>query len=147
LRVVETATNAGGDGTAASATTGVVPIPITTSPPPETKPPVVTRTMTKALLRKALRASLSFPFTTPVAGKLLVRWYSLKTKKTKKGILLASGHRTFTKPGTGRIKMKLTKKGKRILRKGKKVKVLAKAKFTPLRGKALTVSRKLTVKR
>jgi hypothetical protein len=47
----------------------------------------------------------------------------------------------------GRITMKLTKKGARILRKGKKVTVVAKATFTPLHGKTVTVSRKLTVTR
>jgi hypothetical protein len=128
LRVVEVARNAGGRATAASAKTAVVP-------------PV----MTKVLLRKALRARFSFTFRTPVAGTLVVRWHSLKTKK--KAILLASGRRKFTKPGKGRIKMNRTTKGKRILRKGKKVKILASATFTPLRGKVVRVSRKLTVKR
>jgi hypothetical protein len=146
LRVVETASNAGGDATAASATTALVPLPPFVTPTPVT-PPVVPATMTKALLRKALRARFSFPFTTPVAGTLLVRWYSIKTKKKKRAFLLASGRRKFTTPGTGRIKMKLTRKGKRILRKGKRVRVTSKAKFTPLGGKALTVSKKLTVKR
>jgi hypothetical protein len=148
LRVVETASNAGGDAMAASATTALIPLPLIVTPTPTpVTPPGVTAKMTKALLRKALRPRFSFSFTTPVAGTLVVRWYSIKTKKRKKAFLLASGRRKFTKPGTGRIKMKLTRKGKRILRKGKKVRVTAKAKFTPLSGKAVTVSKKLTVKR
>ena len=150
LRVVETASNAGGAGTAASATTALVPFPSSGTPTPNptpNPPPVVKATMTKALLRKALRPRFSFAFTTPVAGTLAVRWYSIKTRTRKKVFLLASGRHKFTGPGTARIKMKLTKKGKRILRKGNRVKVLAKAKFTPLSGKALTVSRRITVRR
>ncbi|MFL5782944.1 MAG: hypothetical protein ACJ760_16625, partial [Thermoleophilaceae bacterium] len=128
LRVVETASNAGGRATASAVTAFVPPV------------------MTRALLRKALRPRFSFRFTTPVAGTLVVRWHSIKTK-TKKAVLLASGRRKFAKPGTGQIKMTPTAKGEQILVKGKKVDVTAKAKFTPLSGKALTVSKKLTVKR
>jgi hypothetical protein len=127
LRVVEIARNAGGRATAASAATAVVP-------------------MTRARLRKALRARFSYTFTNPLAGTLVVRWHSLKTKK-RKAILLASGRPKFTKPGVRRITMKLTEKGARILRNGKKVTVVAKATFTPLHGKTVMVSRKLTVKR
>lgn len=127
LRVVEIARNAGGRATAASAATAVVP-------------------MTRARLRKALRARFIYTFTNPLAGTLVVRWHSLKTKN-RKAILLASGRRKFTKPGVGRITMKLTEKGVRILLKGKNVTVVAKATFTPLHGKTVTVSRKLTVKR
>ena len=73
LRVVETASNAGGTTRAASALTPVVPVPVT-----------------KALLRTALRARFTFPFTAPRAGTLVARWYSLKSKKSK-AVLLASG--------------------------------------------------------
>ena len=164
LLVTETAANAGGTATAASAVTGVVPVPpdviatptptptpalpdVIAMPTPTPAPPqVVTAAMIKARLATAVANRFTLSFTAPTAGTLVVRWYSIKTKR-KKAVLLATGRRKYTRPGVGKVVMKLSKKGKRILRKGKRVKITAKATFTPLGGKAVTVSKKLTVKR
>jgi hypothetical protein len=153
LRVRETATNAGGSASAASAVTSVVPpLPVVATPTPTPVPvpvvpnPVVTTAMIKALLQEALTSRLTSSFTAPTAGRLVVRWYSLKTKR-KKAVLLASGRVDFTAAGKKKVVVKLNRAGKKLLRRAKRLKITVKATWTPLGGKAVTVSRKVTLKR
>lgn len=145
LRVTETATNAGGSRTSSSAVTSVVPpLPVVAPPPVVTAPQPTLEQILQALFAQSFAtAGFSPSFTAPVAGKLVVRWFS----RTRRKVLLAKGSRAYTAAGAGKVKMKLTKKGKRILRKGRKVKITLKATFTPAGGKPVSFSRRTTVKR
>jgi Bacterial Ig-like domain (group 3) len=71
------------------------------------------------------------------AGTLVVGWYELPpgaklaTHSTAKPVLVASGQMTFSAAGTGRIKVKLTAVGKRLLKHAKRLRLTARAVFTP----------------
>lgn len=93
----------------------------------------------------------------PGPGKLAISWYqvpkgakvSAKKKGKKKTVLVASGTKTAKKAGDGRIRVRLTKKGKKVLkrvRKGKTLKLTAKGSFTPTGQKATSVKLGITLK-
>ena len=58
-----------------------------------------------------------------------------------KPVLVASGEVSFPAAGTGKLKLRLTAAGKRLLKKAKQLKLKAKGTFTPT-GKAATVTTK-----
>lgn len=84
---------------------------------------------------RAVEANLS-----KVYAKLGVRWY--RGRK-----LIASGRHRFTAAGVATIVVKLTATGRKQLRPGRRVAVMAKGTFTPAPGSPVTASRAFTLKR
>lgn len=87
----------------------------------------------------------SFSFDALTAGRLSVQWLYLppgaklaRHSKTKP-VLVASGQASFAAPGTGQVKLKLTAQGKRLLRRGKHVRIMAKGTFKGNSGATLSV--------
>ncbi len=122
----------------------VTPIPIPTptatpGPPPAATPapakPKAKRISTAAL-RRALtpsgkaarigrlraRGAYALRFTTPVAGRLTIRWLHGRT-------LVASGHATLTRPGTRTAHIRLTRAGRRLLRHARRIELTGRATF------------------
>lgn len=93
---------------------------------------------------------LSMTFKTLEAGSLLIDWYEVppgaklakKLAKAKaKPILVASGQVSVSVAGTAAVKVKLTAAGKNLLKHASRLKLTAKATFTPT-GQAATVTTK-----
>jgi hypothetical protein len=82
---------------------------------------------------------LTMPFKVREAGTLVVGWYELpagaKLAKKAKPVLVASGDMTFSTAGTGKLRIRLTAVGKRLLEHVKRLRLEAKGVFTP-RGQA-----------
>jgi hypothetical protein len=78
---------------------------------------------------------LSLPFTAPEAGTLAVQWYQVPVgaklaKRSKaKPVLVASGRLTFSGAGAGKVKMRLTAAGRRMLKQVKRVNLTARGTF------------------
>ena len=83
---------------------------------------------------------LSLSFTAPEAGSLVVQWYDLPSgvKLAKatlaKPMLIAAGKLTFPAAGTGRVELALTAQGRKLFKHVRRVKLEAKAGFTPTGG-------------
>ena len=94
---------------------------------------------------------LSLSFAAPEAGTLAVGWYQvpkgahLATKA--RPTLVASGRLVFARPGRGRIRIKLTVAGKRLLARVHAVKLIAMDVFTPAHGAPIAVTRPVKLKR
>jgi Ca2+-binding RTX toxin-like protein len=66
---------------------------------------------------------------------------------TYKGRKVATGRATSLKAGTAKLKLKLTKAGKKALKKVRRAKLTVKVTMTPASGKAVTGRRTVTIKR
>ena len=100
----------------------------------------------------------SYPatFNAPGPGTAQIAWYQatpgarVAQARPKKPALVAKGAKTFTKAGKAKIKIKLTAKGKALLKKvkaGHKLKITAEGSFTPKGGKKTTKQKSFTLKR
>jgi hypothetical protein len=90
----------------------------------------------------------------PSAGTAGIAWYQVPAgahiASAKKPVLVASGTKTLSKAGKVTIKVKLTAKGKAMLKKvkkGHKLKLTGKGSFTPTGGKKTTKLKSFTLKR
>ena len=61
--------------------------------------------------------------------------------------VISSGRRVFTAPGSATLKLKLTRAGKRVVKKAKRLKLTVVTRFSPTAGAAVQSTRKLTVRR
>jgi len=61
--------------------------------------------------------------------------------------LVAIGKPTLSKAGTGRLTVKLTAAGRKLLRTAKKMRLTAEASFTPARGAKVATTRAIALKR
>jgi hypothetical protein len=90
----------------------------------------------------------SFSFTAPSAGRLVIDWYLVANgahgAKAKKPVLVASASVVLHNAGKVTIKVSLTGKGRKLLKHAKRVKLTAKATFTPTGG--TPTSRAATIK-
>jgi hypothetical protein len=86
---------------------------------------------------------LQVHFTAPSAGKLVIDWFA---KVKGKQVLVASASVVFHQAGKVTVKLKLTGKGRKLLRAGKSVKITTKATFTPSGGTPTTSTRTTTLK-
>jgi hypothetical protein len=86
------------------------------------------------------------------AGTAVIDWYqddvsarggSIRRRQT----LVATGKLTFTAPGTANLEIKLTAKGKRLLRKAKRPRLTAKGTFAAVGMTPITSTRTFFVKR
>jgi FG-GAP repeat len=96
--------------------------------------------------------SFATKFAALEAGLATISWYELPpgaklAKKAKpKPLLVASGRLSFTAPGSGLLKLKLTSAGKRLLKHAKRVKLVARGSFTPSGGSAVTATHSFLLK-
>jgi len=87
---------------------------------------------------------LRLPFKALETGTVAVGWYlvpsgAILAKATKaKPILVASGKLTFSGAGTGKLKIRLTAAGRQLLRRTKRVKLMARGTFAPKGGAAVS---------
>jgi hypothetical protein len=94
-----------------------------------------------------------FAFTAPGAGTMVINWYfvpkgaHLATAKKAKPVPIANGRVSFTKAGKGKISVRLTAKGKQLLRHAKTLKVTSRSMFTPTVGRAASKLKSFTLKR
>ena len=63
------------------------------------------------------------------------------------GKKIGSGKKKATKAGTVTVKVKLTKKARRAVKRGKQIKATLKVTVTPKGGAAASASKKVTLKR
>jgi len=80
-------------------------------------------------------------------GAVTVGWYQVPpgahvaAKHKPRPVLVASGTLSFTAPGTGRLRVALTRAGKTLFKHSKHLKLTAKGSFTAPGGAALTTKR------
>lgn len=104
-----------------------------------------------ALLKKT---SYTLPFRALTAGRALIDWYFLpkgahvsKKRPKPKPVLFAEGKRSFAAPGTLPITVKLTAKGKKLIKHASSLKLTAKGSFTPVGARTITATKSFSLKR
>ncbi|HEV2979814.1 MAG TPA: Ig-like domain-containing protein [Solirubrobacteraceae bacterium] len=84
-------------------------------------------------------------------GTATISWYQVpagaKIAKKAKPILVAAGRLTFASAGSATIKIRLTKAGKALLKRVKKVALTAKGTFAPAGASPVVVVRRFTLRR
>jgi hypothetical protein len=87
------------------------------------------------------------------AGTVVIDWYQippgarLAKKARPKPVLVASGEMTFSAARTATVKIRLTAKGKQLLKHAKHIKLTAKGTFTPTGKAPVTALRTFVLKR
>jgi hypothetical protein len=100
-----------------------------------------------ARVKQLLKAKgFAFSFAAPCAGRLVLRWYSIR-KGNRRPIVVGSASSPFKTARRRRAKVKLTAAGSTWLRRSKRVRLTAQGSFTPAGGTAASVRHKFTVRR
>ncbi len=128
--------------------------------------------VTPAALRSDLRAALAVTgadakiarilakrgyvaaVTVPTAGTQEILW-QYRTRGTggaaraaaSRTVIVAKGRRTFKAAGTADVRVRLTARGRAVLRKAKRVKLTAQATFAPKKGAKVRTQRSVTLRR
>ena len=92
----------------------------------------------------------SLSFKAPSAGKLTYSWYLVPKGahlSAAKPVLIASGSAGFRKLGPVTIAIKLTPKGKTLLKQHKKVKLTAKGTYTPTGSNLVSATKSFVLSR
>ncbi len=159
ILVTVTAHNAVGSAQAISSLVGPVAVPISTGPSGPTVAQVLAALRAilgahgkNASIKSLLKhGSYSVSFAAPSAGSLVISWYEVpkgaKLAKSKKPVLVASGHMTFQSAGRATVKIKLTGKGRALLKHSKRLKLTAKGSFTPSGAASTSATKSFSVKR
>ena len=102
----------------------------------------------KSLLK---HGGYSVSFNAPGAGQLVISWYATPrgatSAKAKKPVLIASARASFQNAGPANVKIKLTRKGRALLKHSKRLKVNDKASFTPTGQPSTNASKSFSIKR
>jgi hypothetical protein len=64
-----------------------------------------------------------------------------------KSVVVARGSLTRRTPGIGKVKVRLTKAGRKLLRRSRSVKLTIRGTFTPVGGKPVVATKRVTLKR
>ena len=169
-QLVNTASLSGGGAPsgarAADPATAVRPTPANTQGP-RPKPPATSPVQIRALLARVLVPSgraltipvvlkgngTRFALRASEAGVAVINWYYLpagarlaKTARPKP-VLVASGKLSFPAAGRGKIPVKLTRAGRTLLKRSKKLRLTATGTFTPAGQAPITATRILTLGR
>ncbi len=87
----------------------------------------------------------------PSAGRLLIGWYLVPKgahlTKAKQPTLVATGRAALKQAGKAKVKIALTRKGRKLLKPAKRIKLTAKGSFTPTGAATTTTTRAITLKR
>jgi hypothetical protein len=92
----------------------------------------------------------TFTFNAPSEARVMITWFYLPPGahiSKAKPVKIASARVTFTKSGAARVKVRLTGKGRGLLRHAKSLKVIAKDTFTPVVGSAVSLKRSFKLRR
>jgi hypothetical protein len=93
----------------------------------------------------------SFSFNAPTGGTLLILWYEIPKgahlSAKAQPILVASGKATFAASGAQRVVIKLTSRGKQLLKHAKSIRLTSKGSFTPTGEPAVVALKTFTLKR
>lgn len=95
----------------------------------------------------------TFTFIAPGSGSFSVAWYylpkgaRLARHKKAKPTLIGRGTASLGRPGTAKLKLRLTQAGRALLRRARALRVTSQALFTPSGGHALAMTRALTLRR
>jgi hypothetical protein len=95
---------------------------------------------------------LTMSFKALEAGTLAVGWYEVPAgaklaKRTKaKPVLVASGQMTFSAAGTGKLKVRLTAAGRKLLKHAKQLKLTVEGVFAPGSGASVSVTKGYVVR-
>jgi hypothetical protein len=159
MRVQEVATNSGGSSTAAtSAATALVQAP---AAPPPNSPSGPTAQQVFAALMSLLTGDVvslsrllnhgvaSLAFSSPSAGQLVIVWYLVPAGahvSKAKPLIIGRGQHRFVRRSRGKVKVTLTRKGRRLLRHKGHAKLVSKATFTPVGRKGTTIQRPVRLK-
>ena len=103
-----------------------------------------------AKIGQILAKGYSFSFTAPAAGRLVMNWFQLPKGAhltAAKPVVVASAKSSFSGAVTKRVSMRLTTKGKKLLRRARKIRLTDVATFTPSGKAGVTVIRGFTLKR
>jgi hypothetical protein len=130
------------------------PTACTTGPPAADLHALLTSLLggeTKALKKLKIRGLLrkkqvKVSFTAPTAGTLALS-LSASGAAAKKPVVIARGKQVFAAAGKRAVTLKLTSKGKRVLKHARKLKATLTASFTPQGGSATSAKAKVTLKR
>jgi hypothetical protein len=152
-----TATDVNGLTAATTNTYTVLPLPPVVSAGPTTAQ--VKAALSRVLKPRGKAAKIghllrdrgyTFSFTAPSAGRLVIGWYLVpkgaQLAKAKKPLLAASASVVFDKAQKATIKVSLTGKGRKLLKNAKRVKLTARATFTPAGGTATSLTKTITLK-
>ncbi len=140
---------------------------VTVPQPPSTSTPAVTVSQILAALSSVLsphgkeatitallkKEEYKFAFKAPEAGTLVITWYYLpkgahiSTAKKVQPVTIASGRLSLTSATAGNIVVRLTRKGKHLLKHAKTLKVTSKTVFTPTSGSPTTREKTFTLRR
>jgi hypothetical protein len=85
-------------------------------------------------------------FEAPCAGRLEVRWYR-QPRNGARPLLVARAAKTLEVAAVARVKLKLTARGRGLLRRARRVRLLALGRFTPRQGRAISASRAFALRR
>jgi hypothetical protein len=94
----------------------------------------------KLKIRGLMKKGLKLTFSAPGPGTLGV-------KLARKSTVLASARHTYKSAGKATLTLRLSKKGKKALRRARSAKLTLSISFTPKGGKATTVKKSVTLKR
>jgi hypothetical protein len=97
------------------------------------------------------RGGFTVTFNAPMAGTLAVRLTTGagagRSARMSRQTTIANGRRVFSAPGKATFKVKLTKPGKKLLRRAKRLRATLGATFTPKTGNRATAKKGLTLRR
>ena len=132
---------------------------------PRVRPPATGASQIRALMARVLLPSgraltiagvlkaggARFAFRAPEAGVATIDWYYLppgaKLARTSraKPVLVASGQLSYASAGRGKITIRLTRAGRSLLKRSKKLRLTATGSFTPAGHAPITAARALTL--
>jgi len=93
-------------------------------------------------IRRLLRSGAKLRFRAPESGRIAVAWYRVPKGAhvaKAKPLLIAAGSAHAPGARTVAVRMKVTRKGRALLRRARRIKLTAKATFTPSGGQAVSV--------
>ncbi len=138
-------------------------VPAPAPPPMQPSATQVRAALSKALSPKGRSARIgmllehggyTFSVTAPSGGRLGLSWFAIakrahaSSKKDTVKLLVASAAARFTKAGSRRVKLKLTAKGRSLLKRVRRSqKLSAVATFTPTDGSRTTSTKTITLRR
>jgi hypothetical protein len=82
----------------------------------------------------------------------VIDWYYLPkgahlSRAKPKPVLVAAGRGSFARAGSLKLRIKLTSRGRQLLKHAKRLQLTAKGAFTAAGNQPITVTRRLTLKR
>jgi hypothetical protein len=83
-------------------------------------------------------------------GTASVRWYQLPAgahlAHKRAPVLVSAGKLTFSGAGTGKLRLTLTRAGRRLLRQAQRITLTATGTFTPTGAKSVSVTKRFKLK-